>query len=275
MHGKFWWLGVVAATIAVCQLGTWGMQLLAGCEGAVGRTHCHDHMLLTDLALMLLPVALLLVRGLAIGLRQLYHTRRVVHTIRSYPPALPTHALHQQVQNLGIAERVDVVAWDRAEAFCYGFLRPRICMTTGLLAALHPAEVEAVLRHERHHLRRRDPLRVLGWTVLRGACPWLAPQAAHADMRRELAADRAVMREQGRAPLASALLKLVTRPRDAHLHGIAVSGVSVTDARIDQLLAPDQPAESKHAPRPGRWLAGPLALLAYVVGCSIVMTMLP
>jgi Zn-dependent protease with chaperone function len=183
--------------------------------------------------------------------------------------------VREQAQRLGVAHRLDVVTWDRAQAFCYGFMHPRICISTGLLALLGPTEVEAVLRHERHHLQRRDPLRVLGWTILCGACGWLTDRAAQADLLRELAADRAVIQEQGRAPLASALLTLLTQPRDAYLHGLAVSGVSVTDARIDQLLAPGQQTGPTHIPLLGRWMLGLFALLGYVVVCSVVMAFVP
>ena len=39
-----------------------------------------------------------------------------------------------------------------------GSLIPRICLSTGLMALMSEAELEAVLLHERYHLRSRDPL---------------------------------------------------------------------------------------------------------------------
>lgn len=274
MHPKVWWRNLFLATVAACQVGMWGSHRAMWWRPGDERTLGDHHLLLTDMALMLLPVVCLVLRGLVAALRQVQHTRRVVYRLRTYAAAPVPPALQAQAQRLRIAERLDVVVGGRAEAFCYGFLRPRICISTGLLAVLQGAEVEAVLRHERHHLRRRDPLRVLGWTLLRGACSWLTPYAAHADLVRELAADRAVIGEQGRAPLARALLTLVNQPRDAQLRGLAVSGVSVTEARIDQLLTPEKDIPPTSTPLLRRWMFGALALLVYVVGCSVVMSVM-
>ncbi|MDP8942970.1 MAG: M56 family metallopeptidase, partial [Actinomycetota bacterium] len=56
-----------------------------------------------------------------------------------------------------------------AQAFCAGFLRPRIYVSSAALERLSDAELAAVLAHERHHLRRRDPLRMLFANVLADA----------------------------------------------------------------------------------------------------------
>ncbi len=73
------------------------------------------------------------------------------------------------------------------------------------------------------------------------------------------------------AVLATFRIRLVTT---VWMSGVASTGMSVTDARIDQLLAPDHAAVPTHSPLIDRWVLGPLALLAYVVGCSIVMTVI-
>ena len=101
-------------------------------------------------------------------------------------------------------------------------------------------------------------------------CGCLKPHAVHATMLRELAADRAVIAVQGRAPLASALLKLATQPRTSDLTNLAISNLTVTDARIDQLLAPDHPLDLPQ-PGVGWWVMAPLALLIYVILCSVDM----
>src|SRR3984885_3279748 len=51
-------------------------------------------------------------------------------------------------------------------AFCVGLFRPRVYVSTGAVAILDEAALSAVLAHERHHARRRDPLRLAAGRVL-------------------------------------------------------------------------------------------------------------
>jgi Zn-dependent protease with chaperone function len=227
-----------------------------------------------DVIFMSLPLLLLLAYGLARGLRQLCHTRRTLQPMLAQcVPALPLELL-QQAHALGIASQVDLVASDRAEAFCYGLLHPRICITTQLVQTLTPCEVEAVLRHERHHLRRRDPLRAWLWTVTGSGCWWLRDQAKQADVRRELAADRAVIAAQGRMPLASALFKLMASRAAAPPADLAISGMSATDARIEQLLDPHQPIAVPPSLHADHALLVSVLLFSLIAVCSAVMTYL-
>ena len=190
---------------------------------------------------VLIPWIVLIAFGLRAGAFQLIRTRRVTqHFLRMPKTDLPPH-LASLARDLGIHARLDVVNSPLPEAFCHGMVRPRICVTTGVLILLSPAEIEAVLRHERHHLQRYDPLRALLWTMLDGACWWMEAGGEQARLRRELAADRAVIVAGGRLPLARALLKLLAQPcrSTIPMHELAMSGISVTDARIDQLLRPE------------------------------------
>lgn len=232
---------------------------------------CNGQGMLRDFWMMALPLIFLLGRGTWAGLQQLRRTHGVVHAILRLPRAPEDPLINELAHKLKLAGRIEIVTYAAPEAFCYGLVRPRICLTSGLLAVLTPEEIEAVLRHERHHLRQFDPLRTVFWTVLSGAFWWLEDRAEHAHLLRELAADRAVIVEQGRTSLASALLKLLTVPRAGNLPfmEIAVSGLSVTDARIDQLVRSEQIATS--ARKHWQWLVLPTLLLVGMLFCSIVM----
>src|SRR5262249_59951379 len=92
---------------------------------------------------------------------------------RWQPPGPVFHA-----ERSGCAARLDVVAGEEAFAVTYGVIRPRILVSTGLTTALTPAEIGAVLAHEREHLRPRDPLRLLAgrlfaaWACYLPAARW-------------------------------------------------------------------------------------------------------
>ncbi len=96
--------------------------------------------------------------------------------------------------------------------FCAGFLFPKVYVSQGTLERLSPAEVEAVLSHERHHAARRDPLRMAILKSLRHALFFL-PVMKELEERfhcaKEVGADeQATRRPEGREALVSALLKL-------------------------------------------------------------------
>ena len=150
-------------------------------------------------------------------------------------------------QRVGSAT-IDVFSHPSALAFCAGLLRPRIYVSTGTIAALDAAELEAVIAHERHHARKRDPLRIFVAGVLSDGlffAPALRRLADRYAALAELAADRAAVRvHRDPGPLASALLAFESA--DPAVVGIAPE-------RVDHLLG-DTP----------RWDL-PLALAAWAL----------
>jgi beta-lactamase regulating signal transducer with metallopeptidase domain len=133
---------------------------------------------------------------------------------------------------------VDVIASDHPIALCHGLWRPRIWLSTGALAVLGPAELRALLGHERVHRRRRDPLRLLVARAVAAAFPHLPvlrELAATLPVAQELAADRAVIRAGARDALGRALLTIVEGNGALEMPALATGMVSCLDARIDQL----------------------------------------
>ena len=107
---------------------------------------------------------------------------------------------------------VTVVHDRRPLAFCAGLLRPALYVSDAAMARLGEHELRAVVEHEAHHARRRDPLRLVAAQTAADAFGFLPPlrglarsTAALAD----LAADQAAVAAVGsRAPLAAAMLAL-------------------------------------------------------------------
>ena len=138
------------------------------------------------------------------------------------------------------------------QAFCAGLVRPRIYVSSGALALLSPAEREAVLGHEGHHARRRDPLRLLVARSLGDGLfflPAVGRLAERYAALAELAADEAAVETaRGRQALASALLAFDSHP-DPSVVGIAPE-------RVDRLLG-----ERPRCELPLLLLAGATAML--------------
>ena len=124
---------------------------------------------------------------------------------------------------------VEVIADPRPQAFCAGYVRPRVFISEAALELLDEPELEVVLAHEHHHRRMRDPLRFACGRMF-GQGLFFVP-ALRALFRRyadvaELNADGAAVREGANKPaaLASALLTF------------EASGAGVAPERVDALL---------------------------------------
>lgn len=157
-----------------------------------------------------------------------------------------------------------VFADDDVHAFCAGLLRPRIYISTGALNVLSSDEVNAVLAHERHHRRRRDPLRIAMGRVSARALFFL-PVAGMVHGRycamAELAADDSAAGSQagGSRALASALLAFARRGRPTEAVGIAPE-------RVEHMLG-----QQPDWPLPTRVVGAVLAVSALTTGCVVVL----
>ena len=226
----------------------------------------------TMLVVIAFPLSVSVAWGVWNGVRQFVSTTQMMRQILSLPHRPLPDTLVPVVEQLGIRDKVDIIDDAGTQVFCYGVLQPRICLTTGFLARLSVDEVEAVLYHERHHLQRRDPLRTWLWTMLDALCWWADVGSETARLQRELAADRAAIAAGRRHALACALLKLLTTESASPTNhvGLAISGLSVTDARIDQLVQAEH-APARRVSRAGVILFPAVTVLAILL-CALVMT---
>lgn len=172
---------------------------------------------LLGLAALGTAVLFLSVRG---TWRQLRAHRRLVRALPVAGP-LPGHPT------------VCVVEVATPLAFCAGWMRPRIYVSTGTLERLSQGELRAVLAHEHHHRARRDPLRLAVGRVLCQALfflPVLRPLHDRYGDVAELTADAAALEASGGAagPLASAMLAVGATP--------AGGVVGISPERVDSLL---------------------------------------
>jgi hypothetical protein len=136
----------------------------------------------------------------------------------------------------GCSNRAFAGAWviedDRPQAFCAGLWRPRVYISTGALRLLDGEAAMAVLAHERHHARRRDPLRLAcGRALAAGlfAIPALRGLVRRQDELAEMSADEAAVLAGGGdgGALASAMLEF------AEADG---GGSGIAPERVDHLL---------------------------------------
>jgi Zn-dependent protease with chaperone function len=152
---------------------------------------------------------------------------------------------------------VSVVRDARPLAFCAGLLRPLLYVSDSALARLGEPELRAVVEHEAHHARRRDPLRLVAAQTAADAFGFLPPLRGLARSTArvaDLAADEAAVAAVGsRAPLAAALLALEEPAPE----------------RVDQLLG--RPIVAV----PPSVLAGAIVAVAALVAVAVCHLVLP
>ena len=200
------------------------------------------------LALLGLAVTMLTVLG---AVRELAASIRFARRMRASDPEL-------------VYDDAFVFADERPRAFCAGLLRPRVYVSSGAVAILDEPALHVVVLHERHHARRRDPLRLAtGRVIARSSVLHPRPARAHSPAgvaRAELSADESAVNAgaENRSALARAILSFSDAAESAETVGI-------DPARVDSLLG-----------EPPRWrfpallcLAG-LSVLALITAFAVL-----
>lgn len=229
-------LAMAPAGIAVTTLPAWATLLALTCSGAM--------------------LARLLWSGHRTGTRLRAGRRRHLTLV----DALGTHA----------GADVRVLDHPTPTAYCLPGLRHRVVLTQGALRVLPPDQLDAVLAHERAHLRGRHDLVLEFFQVLHGAVPsWLRAPGALREVRLlvEVLADRSARREAGPVALAHAL---VTLARSRHPDAALAAGDDsvATRDRMRLLSEPEAGAPLRLAlvAFGAAVLLAPVALLAVALG---------
>ena len=246
------WATALAIGLAIAPLAADPTPLLpiargyrALCERYPSLTLLTLHAPPLPLALLLILAGLAVLAGIAAGSIAMLRTHRFNQRLRRAATPLPPRVV-RVAAGLGLADHISYLAWPEPAACCYGFLRPRIAITAGLVLQLDDEELTAALAHERQHLRRRDPMRYLLLHTLTAAAfmfPVAPALRRRQEARIELAADRAALVVAPRAALAGALLAALNA---SPIPVPGVVGLTATEARIAQLggraMLPEIPA---------------------------------
>jgi Zn-dependent protease with chaperone function len=168
-----------------------------------------------------------------------------------------------------------VIDYPAAAAYCLPGIRSQIVVSAGTIDLLAPAELTAVLAHERAHLRARHDLVLIPFTSLRRAFPRsqvIAQAYRTVALLVEMMADDRALRVRGLLPreLATALLRFGTAGAEGAPVGalaVAVAEGEIT-ARVNRLMSPPQPLP--------RWLQTAVILgSAALVAIPLVLLVAP
>ncbi|ETK36732.1 M56 family metallopeptidase [Microbispora sp. ATCC PTA-5024] len=213
-----------------------------------------------------LTSALLLTAG-AIALR--LAVPRVVHTLRER--RAHREMLDMVARDLAGTPDVRVLDHPTPLIYCLPARERPIVVTTGALDRLEAAEVEAVLAHERAHLRQRHHLLLMLADALHSALPWLRTLRLAHDILPgllELAADDSAVRRHGKAPLIGALQKLAITSCSTGALAVNPATAQIARLRVARLTYPQLFPGLSHA-RPLSWIA-----VVTAVGVPVVLATL-
>jgi len=174
--------------------------------------------------------------------KQAYLTWKIERRIQAQQHVGATKRLNRQFRSLGT--KIVVVREDAFLALAMGIFRPKILVSTHVLDHFTEQELRAILLHEWHHCKNRDPLKLFLMTLFTDSMkyiPALHGLAHHYKVWRELLADRFVMNTMGSPyELGSVLFKLAGQAKRQPNVGVHFADVAI-NYRIQQIIEPSEP----------------------------------
>ncbi len=149
--------------------------------------------------------------------------------------------LKSVAEKLKLNDRLVEIVSEQPMVFCFGFIKPKICLSSALVKELTARELMAVLSHERHHALVGEPRRLFMVKVINKVCfffPGLNFLTKQYLIFSELAADeKAIARLKSQIPLARALYKIIKIKENKIIQGhLALSFFGlITEERINKL----------------------------------------
>lgn len=149
---------------------------------------------------------LAVLKTIAILLKTVFYKRRLI--IQSTP-----RAILRLIGKHGLSGKVKIISDKKSLAFCLGFFRPKIYLSSGLIELMNGAELEAIILHEKYHLLKRDNISLVAVNVVKQLFlpfPVIADLLDGLIKTREVKADRyGVILMGKKQPIAAAFKKLL------------------------------------------------------------------
>lgn len=186
--------------------------------------------------LVVLVLASIILIGLSLLAIQLFKTH--LFTRKKLKNKITTpQKVNKVSKQLGIFNSIDVIKDESLSSFCYGLIKPRICLSLKLVKTLNKRELKAVLVHESYHLKNRDPLKILLSQIAISMfffVPTLRDIHNYYALSKEVAADQLAIKAKSIQDLRSALTKVLLNPSPI-LTGVTSFGSDDLGQRINIL----------------------------------------
>lgn len=149
--------------------------------------------------------------------------------------------LVQAAKSLDLEENIIEIKSDQPFVFCYGLLKPRICISSIFVEHLIDVELRAVLLHEQHHLQVYDPTKIFIINLVTRIfffVPGLNILAKKYFTYSEIAADEwSISKSQGKSPLAKAFYKILAWKEKMAINNLSVPFFNrITEERVNKIV---------------------------------------
>lgn len=143
------------------------------------------------------------------------------------------------LNKLHLQKSVFIVQSKKPFAFCYGIRFPKIYVSTSLIKMMSKKEFEAILLHEKHHLKNRDNLIMFIASFMQLLFPFFplfTDLLTQYKINREIEADKEAVQSLGDpAPIISVLKKFLTLPYPSFVTASAIADYETLEPRIKAL----------------------------------------
>lgn len=159
--------------------------------------------------------------------------------------------LETLVKKLNLDGNVEIFANDQPLAFCFGFVNPKIYLSTKMLSITSEKELHGVLAHERHHIESKDNFTMMLAQIVESTFPFIpliSELVRNYRTEREIAADQAAMKATHKQYVVSMLRKLLVHEYDSFTFIPALAATDTLETRVSALTH-DTPFFAKYSLR--------------------------
>ena len=152
------------------------------------------------------------------------------------------------LSDLNLASSVILIRDKRPLAFCFGFINPKIFITTKMISISSCKELQAILEHEKYHVKSKDNLVMFAIQVSKNLFPFIplfGEFIQNYRVEREIAADRAAIESVGKRHLISSLRKLLLISENKYNLVPSFADDNTMEIRANSLL--DSPYKQKYS----------------------------
>lgn len=203
------------------------IRAACGCTDVVQFLNMHP-VIFAEVSVLAVAISSFFIFAIHKFLKLYFSTRGFTKHCLSHAMKKHSWKLKSVFVELGIDKgRIMEIRGQDAAVFCYGLLRPKICISSYLVKMLDRGELRSVLLHEKHHMEGFEPLKyfiVMYLTNIFFILPGIKKLAKKYFTFSEMSADEAAScAPYGTSKLARAMFKISESGSSGDMSSLAIS----------------------------------------------------